>query len=149
MTIASRALRVLVLAAFASAAAAGVVAVQACLEVTPITVPPRDASSFLKGGCSACVSAPSAQGGCSNARDECFAEPACAAIMACIDQNDCFDGPTFTDKITCGIPCALDAGVSSYVDPRLQGLLNTVECAQKQCATVCNFGDAGLTEAGP
>jgi hypothetical protein len=120
--------------------AMGVVAAS-CLDTTPITVPPRDAGLLADASCSTCLYTPQA---CQPTIDDCRADPGCRPILECVEAARCFDAPTIDDKVSCGVPCLVDAGITNVDDPRVDRLLGVIRCGQKACALPCNLGDGGI-----
>jgi len=125
----------------ALAALAGALGVLfACVDVTPIFVAPRDAGFLAEASCSVCLEDPN---GCNDKLDACRADPRCAPVLACVIAIHCFDRPTLDDKLTCGLPCAAEAGITSTDDPTIAYLLDVVKCGQTRCPVACNLGDGG------
>jgi hypothetical protein len=133
---------VLALLAASLACTAALVA-SACLDVTPIVVPPKEAGS-VDGGCTLCLERPASEQGCREVLDRCRADLGCQPVLACVEALGCFDLPAIDDKLNCGLPCIQDAGITSVDDPRVAGVLNVVKCGQTTCGVACNLGDGGF-----
>jgi hypothetical protein len=131
-----------VLFALAFVPAVALAAVFACVDVTPIFVAPRDAGFLADASCSTCLEDPS---GCSDRIESCRVDPRCGPVLACVEKERCFDRPTLDDKLTCGLPCAEDGGITSTDDPTVTYLLNVLQCGQTRCPVACNLGDGGST----
>ncbi len=137
--------RALAVAALAFACFAPLTLVaSACLDVTPVVLPPKDAAFAGDGSCTACLELPAAQHGCDDQLSACRQDPGCAPVLTCIQTLDCFDRPSIDEKLTCGAPCIQEAGITAVDDPRVVALLNVVKCGQRQCGVACNLGDGGL-----
>jgi len=115
----------------------------ACLDVNPITVAPRDAGFLPEASCTVCLERPP-DDGCREILDSCRADPRCAPVLTCLEALRCFDRPTLDDKLTCGLPCAIEAGITRTDDPTIVHLLDLVKCGQMRCAVACNLTDAAL-----
>jgi hypothetical protein len=116
----------------------------ACLDVTPLFVAPKDASTGVpEASCSGCVTRPSEEGGCGADIDKCRQDPACGPVYACTERFACLDKPGIDDKLQCALPCLIDAGITTIEDPVVQLLLGVVRCGQERCAIPCNLGDSG------
>jgi hypothetical protein len=115
----------------------------ACLDVTPITVAPRDAGFLPEASCTVCLERPP-DNGCGEILGSCRSDPRCAPVLTCLEAKHCFDRPTLDDKLTCGLPCVIEAGITRTDDPTVQRLLDLVQCGQMRCAVACNLTDAGL-----
>jgi hypothetical protein len=125
------------------ALASAVAALFACVDVTPIYVAPRDAGFLAEASCTVCLEDPS---GCDDTIEKCRVDPRCAPVLGCVEQTHCFDRPTLDDKLTCGLPCAVEGGITSTNDPTIQYLLDVIKCGQTKCAIACNLGDGGATQ---
>jgi hypothetical protein len=69
----------------------------------------------------------------------------CRPIFACIVALNCLDEPTVDDKIKCGLPCAVEAGITKIDDPIVVNyLVPIIACAQVTCAEACNVDDASI-----
>jgi hypothetical protein len=121
-------------------------ALGACLDVTPIVVPPREAGAITEGQpCLRCVQKPSEENGCADGIAACVADPRCNQVYECMVDDACLDHPIIDDKITCTLPCTAEAGIVSFSnDHAVDLLLQVVQCGQERCAAACNLGDAGL-----
>lgn len=116
--------------------------VSGCLEVNPITVPPKEASASLDGGCYRCIQQPQ---NCAAQVETCKADEAgCGLIIECVELSACFERATIDDKVNCGLPCVLEAGVTQISDPRVERLLLVLRCGQSKCGVACNLGDGGF-----
>lgn len=114
----------------------------ACLEITPIIVE-KDSALPADAGCVSCLELPDR---CGFIIVKCNGDPRCVPVYACITRERCFDLPTIDDKITCGLPCAADAGITRLNDPFVdEYLVSLLACAREKCAVPCNLSD----EAGP
>lgn len=118
--------------------------VPACLDVTPVYVPEREASAANGEPCLACLDEPNADGGCRDQIDVCLGNAKCAEVYRCVAANACFDLPTLDDKIFCTVPCLEDAGITTTGDPTVGVLVDVVKCGQSGCGVACNLGDAGI-----
>lgn len=147
-------------------AAAGVAAAAAiaCLDLTPVTyVPPQpdaesdtgaaldagaDADVDPRGECVHCITEPddASPRGCADEVAACQASPECAATYACALARHCFEQPTFTKLVGCGLPCAIEAGIVDLQDPAFALINNTAICAARYCNVPCHIGDAGIPE---
>lgn len=137
------------------ATSSALLVVAACVDVTPIHVekrapeaappPPVDAGEDAPDAnrappCLGCL-----EDRCSALTDTCKEDPRCAPAYTCIVHRSCFDLPTLQDKIECGLPCAVEAGISAIEDPVVQvHLAGMIACAQEKCVVECNFGDAAV-----
>jgi hypothetical protein len=119
------------------ATAAGIALAAACIEVVPLTVV-RDSGLLADAGCSTCLHEPDK---CTTEISTCQLDPACDTILRCVEELACFDRPVVDDKVTCGLPCAVEAGVTSVTDPRIERLLDVLRCGQTKCPGPCNLGD--------
>jgi hypothetical protein len=112
----------------------------ACLDVTPIIV---EYDAFdPDASCLKCLQQPE---NCATNIAACEEVPKCKAAYACMVAQACLDLRRLDDKITCGLPCAQDAGVESVSDPVVtEHLLGFVECGQEKCPEPCNLVDASI-----
>ena len=142
-----RELRFLVTSSAAVAAAFALVRMTGgCLDITPLYVPPREASSIEEGlPCRTCLEKASSDNGCGDDIAKCVANPRCDTVYECMALGACLDHPSFNDKINCTLPCLTDAGiVSATGDPTVDILVEVVQCGQERCAHECHLDDAGL-----
>jgi hypothetical protein len=123
---------------------AAVIVAFGCLEVTPIVLPPRDAGFLPDASCSSCLQVPTDQLGCDDELEKCRVDPRCAPVLMCVNTLQCFDRPTLEDKLSCGLPCAIEAGITSTSDPTIGYLLGVLKCGQIRCQGPCNLGDASV-----
>ena len=119
-----------------------------CLDVTPIYVPTRDAGLLPDASCSTCLQRPEELLGCDGELGKCRDDPRCAPVLMCVDTLQCFDRPTLDDKLTCGLPCAIEAGITNTADPTIAYLLDVIKCGQARCPGPCNLGDASVPVDG-
>jgi hypothetical protein len=134
--------RPLVLLSSLIVAAALVRLAPACLEITPIIVEKEASSVGADAGCVRCLETP---GNCLDLIDSCKTDTRCLPVYECMSREQCLDLPTLGDKITCGLPCAADAGVTRLDDPLVKDyLIALVGCGRDKCAEPCNLGDASL-----
>jgi hypothetical protein len=132
--------RAFVFIASCVAVGAGLRLAAGCLEFSPIVV---ERETVVDSG-RACLTCVKGDAGCAQNVETCLAKPRCAPIFACIETNDCFERLTIGDKIQCGLPCAVDAGITNVDDPIVQvDLVAMITCAQTSCAAVCGEADGG------
>lgn len=109
--------------------------------MTPIIVE-EDSAIPPDATCVLCLESP---GNCAELIDGCKADPRCVPVYVCMSREQCLDLPTLDDKIQCGLPCAVDAGITSLDDPLVDGyLVALVGCGRDKCAEPCNLADASL-----
>ncbi len=140
----ARSTRIALLALAALVVAAGSLVASACIDTTPITLPPKDAAFLGDASCTSCLELPHEQHGCLDILGNCRSDPACGEVLACIEALRCFDRSAIDDKLNCGVPCITEAGITIVQDPRVTALLEVVKCGQRECALACNLGDGGL-----
>jgi hypothetical protein len=134
------------------------VAVAACVDTTAIafepqaltTPAPADAGleeedADLRRPCQRCVESPDEPGpGCGTETSACSADPQCAQIYACALREGCFEKASRHDAVSCGIPCAQEAGVVSTSDPVVSLILGVTECVSNgACGGICTGVEAG------
>ena len=67
----------------------------------------------------------------------CGAEPKCADTLACALTTGCLAAPLVADIVTCGTPCAVDAGIFRTDDPAVLLILPLLDCVTKECRGPC------------
>jgi hypothetical protein len=111
--------------------AVSLVGLHACLDTNAIdfvpapltTLPPADAGTDaedadLRRPCQRCAEAPDEPGpGCGSAIAACVADPVCALVYQCALAKGCLEKADQHDSVTCGVPCAEEAGVRTTTDP--------------------------------
>lgn len=141
-------------ALLAAAATGATVAFVACLDATPVTVAPLDASADALGGmapdarpdarltpCVRCIETPDQPGpGCGNELSTCMANTECAHALDCAIANGCFDLGSSGALISCGYPCAQEAGISTLNDPAITLAYGVFMCAAAACGPACHLG---------
>jgi hypothetical protein len=138
--------------------AASLLCLHACLDTNAIdfvpapitTLPPGDAGTDaedadLRRPCQRCVEAPDEPGpGCGNAVAACVADPVCALVYECALAKGCLEKADQHDSVTCGVPCAEEAGVRTTTDPVVTLILGVTDCvANTACGAICTGADAG------
>lgn len=122
----------------------------ACLDPTPIIVKkdastaPGDATADanVHPACRACLEAPSSPGpGCGDDFDKCGSTGTCRQIYDCALKKDCFFKASVNASISCGVPCAVQAGTTNQHDPSIGAILSLAACAHQACASVCEPRD--------
>lgn len=89
--------------------------------------------------CQACLTAPDQPGpGCATELAACKANAECAAAMACAFAKACFDRGSLSALISCGYPCAVEAGIT-LTDPAINLAYNLFQCAGKTCGVQCQL----------
>ena len=151
-------------APLAGATACVTVGFLACLDATPVTVasqvdsspPPVDAPVAAQDAsrdsqpeaeaeagptpCVKCLETPDDAGpGCGNELSACMANPKCAKAMQCAFANGCFDRGTMGGLISCGFPCAQQAGIT-LTDPAIDLAYAVFRCAAAACGPACHLG---------
>jgi hypothetical protein len=130
----------------------------ACLDTNAIdfvpaaitTLPPVDAGpdaedADLRRPCQRCVESPDDPGpGCGNAVAACVADPVCVLVYQCALARGCLEKADQHDSVTCGVPCAEEAGVRTTTDPVVTLILGVTDCiANNACGAICTGADAG------
>lgn len=119
---------------------------QGCVDLTPVTVPdaatPQDAEMEKDldrhALCRLCIAAPNLPGpGCGNQLDACQATDRCREIYDCVYASGCFAGANRNEVISCGIPCASEAGALNPDDPAIVAVLAITDCAYGPCLSIC------------
>ena len=116
----------------------------ACVDVTPIEVPAREASVIEGEPCLACLEKPNGQLGCADELDVCKAEPRCRAVYDCMAEGACLEYAVMDDKVTCTIPCLEGAEIYTMLDPVVDLLVNVLTCGERGCAAQCGIVDGGV-----
>lgn len=139
-----------------TAAIAVAVALVACLDPTPYVLPASpaadagppppdsgDAEADAVPPCEACLHAPSAPGpGCGDVIAICVDDAKCNAALACASSDGCFERGSLSQLISCGLPCATDAGILAQNDPALEKAYRVFQCAGSACAAPCGLAHA-------
>jgi hypothetical protein len=132
----------------ASIAVALALAPLACVDPTPIIVPPPEAGSpaadasvdggFDLAACTACLMAPDMPGpGCADEVNACQAKTTCADAIDCLTETNCY-GRTSASFIQCAIPCADEAGLSIGGGASYTAAIGLFGCiANGVCAPKC------------
>jgi hypothetical protein len=90
--------------------------------------------------CMTCLFAPDDAGpGCGNEFTACKASPKCGAAMQCAFANGCFDKGSQGALISCGAPCATQAGIT-LTDPAIDLAYACFQCAAGACGPACHLG---------
>jgi hypothetical protein len=118
-------------------------AAAACLDVTPLYVPPREASVLDGAPCLTCLLKPNSDKGCADEIMGCEADSRCKTVYDCMVIDSCLERPVFDDKIACTLPCLTEAGIVSTQDPTVSVLLNIVKCGENGCGTECTLPEGG------
>ncbi len=134
----------------------------ACMDLTPVEVTPKlaetdatvsdafltDAPEDALSPCEACLARKGdAAPGCGADLATCVELPECQNMLGCVLERGCLALP-FNQIVSCGIPCAAEAGITSLDDPALKPLFVFGGCARVQCGDLCGFprdvGDAAI-----
>jgi len=134
---------------------AAAAALLACIDLTPIAIPPGEAPESSADGMAAddasdgprvdfrppCVRCLENDGGpCHDELAACANDPQCIQIVNCAAAAGCLDLASVQAVVGCGIPCAEDAGLRSQFDPPGQEILALILCAQQACVAECPWG---------
>jgi hypothetical protein len=137
---------------FAILGTLGSTAVMGCLDADPSPFTPRDAGIpdtdpagrdvatdvDWRESCAQCFRTPADPGpGCAEAYDACFANAQCVSILECGFVAECWKKTEQAEIITCGTPCALEAGVFNPADISVQLLTPIIGCALTVCHPAC------------
>ena len=118
-----------------------------CIDTTPIYVEAVDTGARAADGgtpCLDCIKQPTRPGpGCTDELKVCINDPRCNVLYECVLGLECLEAPSVPEKIRCGLPCALEAGVTSLYDPSLTLVLNVVQCGATKCSVPCQV-DGGI-----
>ena len=118
----------------------------ACLDLSPVaatgSAPARDSGlsdGRIQGPCEACGFANSGnpEPACVRDNSDCTSDSVCNAIIVCMRETGCFEVLAGEEANRCGLPCVLNAGVSTTTDPSFELALRVVACAANRCADVC------------
>ena len=138
--------------------AASLVGLYACLDTNAIdfvpapitTLAPVDAGpdvedADLRRPCQRCVESPDEPGpGCGNAVAACVDDPVCVLVYQCALSRGCLEKADQRESVSCGVPCAEEAGVRSSSDPVVTLILGVTNCiAGNACGAICTGADAG------
>ena len=129
----------------------GSVAGAACLDPNPLPWVGTDASVDGHGAnhdvsadidpgelCLACLRAPTDPGpGCSDAYAQCAAVDHCIFLLECGTRLGCAGKPDQASVLTCGVPCALDAGIFDPAAPAIQAVTRVIGCIVGVCRPAC------------
>ena len=127
------AVRTILIIGVMTAAAAG------CLDVTSVEVAPPDASvAGAAGLCQECMFRENSpeQPGCSESFSACSQNDACLSAYLCSVDKGCYAGSK-TQLISCGMPCASEAGIASLNDPAIAIAAAFFQCMQGPCGPAC------------
>ena len=144
--------RVHILLAIACATVCALTTLDACIDLTPISLThdspeaslpdvfAQDASDGapdvdLRPPCPRCLERDA--GDCQSAFAACAADPQCIQIYECATAAGCLDLASVQAVVGCGIPCAEDAGLRSQFDPPGAEILALLLCGQKACEAEC------------
>jgi hypothetical protein len=131
--------------------------VAACTDLTPVVLaiapdsgppdagPRPDAGEVVDSGpgaCELCLRAPD-PGGCADEVATCEADPKCAGTFRCVVDNGCLAFASQKDKITCGTPCAVAAGITSQTDPAVGLVFTVLNCQSSACTAPCEASPDG------
>jgi hypothetical protein len=143
--------RVVVIAAVASTAFAAL-AIVACLDPSPYTMPAsasdaappldasRDGDAAIVTTCTTCLQTPDTPGpGCADEVAACKASAKCNVALECALANACFERGSLEKLVACGLPCAQDAGIVSNDDPALSQAYDLFHCAGTTCGGPCHL----------
>jgi hypothetical protein len=132
---------VLVTLAFVATTAA------ACVDTTPITDVPADASdagidvsvspAVAADACFACTTG--GAGGAAGCKDEfatCTGDPKCLAVFLCGIPRGCY--APGQDLIACLTSCGVAAGLTGIGDPAVAPFLALHACATTACPSACS-----------
>ena len=67
----------------------------------------------------------------------CSADPKCAGTLECALLAGCLALPSLPDIVTCGTPCATQAGIFRADDPAVGLILPVLDCVVRECRAVC------------
>ncbi len=136
---------------FAVLAILGSTAGTACLDPDPLPWASADASADGGGVlrdvssdvdprelCMACVRAPMDPGpGCSEPYANCVSVEHCLFLLECGTQLGCAAKPDQAAVLSCGVPCALDAGIFDPAAPAIQAVTQVIGCIVGICRPAC------------
>jgi hypothetical protein len=111
-----------------------------CLDLTATEVTGSGDASV--GGfavdCQACIFRSGVdQPGCGDPMIACNADSVCSAAFMCALGKGCFTTGTSADLVTCGVPCAFEAGITTLNDPGLTNAAALFQCIGSTCASSC------------
>lgn len=120
-----------------------------CLDPEPATYIPREAGITVdverpadvpedvdpKELCLSCVRAAEDPGpGCKTAYDTCFADSLCGPVTMCASEAGCLSLKAFSQVLSCGSGCAVEAGVVDATGPTARALLGIIACVTNAAA---------------
>jgi hypothetical protein len=131
----------------ATAFAAGITLVAACVDTSPVDYVPRDSGAAdartvdaagLIASCRQCVTA----GTCNPSYDACAQDPKCGPFLSCMLVAYClnFSMADLANAPACLGACRADAGIGDQADPSIGLFVPVLLCAQSasQCASECD-----------
>jgi hypothetical protein len=92
-----------------------------------------------------CIGCPEAQ--CPDLVQGCLDTELCMPMLQCSIEIGCGNLP-IEQNILCGVPCALQLGVTSTADPSAVALTRLVGCINDLCPGHCRTEDAGAGGQG-
>lgn len=67
----------------------------------------------------------------------CGKDGRCTNAFQCLEFASCIEGRSRDEAVSCGLPCAQQAGITTQEDPSAKLLLGLLDCAVAQCPTDC------------
>jgi hypothetical protein len=116
------------------------VAIDACLDFTPIPAVPSDGGepdvvatdvAHDTGACRSCVESPA----CADPFALCFATPKCVVMFECGSAQNCY--APGADLVACLSICGQQAGLTGSMDPAVAPFLALYQCATTRCESTC------------
>ena len=81
---------------------------------------------------------------CPTEMDECQQDDKCRTMLLCLFEDQCFGGSNGIEY-TCGLGCAMQAGISGMSDPAVSIALAAGQCISGSCQDDCGVpADGGL-----
>jgi hypothetical protein len=126
------------------------VALYACVDTSPLDyVAPSEPeagplvtldAAALDGNApwSACEECLTGEGApCRPEWDACAQITDCPELITCVLEHDCFSFNFIDDRIECAQPCFTEFGITTGVEPVLEGVLPINICTQNECHDAC------------
>ena len=108
-----------------------------CLDFSPIVVASAPDSGTTGDLCAACYRAANQPGpGCANEVAACNAIDRCKQAFECSEVKGCYRGSK-ENLVSCGTPCAAEAGVVTVDDPAIVAGTRFYACILGPCRQAC------------
>jgi hypothetical protein len=111
-----------------------------CLDVEPLEAAKADfPDGHTPGPCEICFFSPpeSDRPSCEDAVARCAAIDRCNVYMTCVRDHGCWDKGVGEELSRCLVPCYLEAGIQSDLDPAVQPAFDMGNCSILKCPGIC------------